>query len=379
MCLAISEKGIANEGGTKNKQNLPVIDKTKRYPKKAFDREVVETYIQLETRKDILLDGDAHLYYVSDKRMLIVNRQQGDVFIFDMNGKAISRFNEKGRDGYTMLDYALYDEPNKEVFIVDNISKKIFVFSEDGARKRTLHFPQSMQIIELCNFDENTMLAFHEHQYGSLVHKQPYFFISKKDGSIISRLNITTNKINPRRLYIFNSDNSITQHVITTNASGNCKFGQEFILANMSCDTIYLLKKDKTLTPLFVQTPSVFSEPLLVPTVQMKTDDFVTFYIYPFDLKKVKREYESGEKPKGYSAEGKHLMYEFKTGQFFELENNINTVDKCDVPAKTSVEVLHPYILKKWLENGRLKGKLKEIAKKVDVNDNPIIKIAKFK
>lgn len=375
MCLAISEKGIANEGGTKNKQNLPVIDKTKRYPKKAFDREVEETYIQLETRKDILLDRDAHLYYVSDKRMLVVNRQQGDVFIFDMSGKAISRFNEKGRDGYTWLDYALYDEPNKEVFVVDNISKKIFVYSENGARKRVLYLSKTLNIKEISNFDANTFLAFHEHRYGPLAHKQPYFFISKKDGSILSHLNITTKKVNPSVLDV----SSGAMYTIVTNASGNCKFGQEFILANMSCDTIYLLKKDKTLTPLFVQTPSVFSEPLLVPTVQMKTDDFVTFYIYPFDLKKVKRESESGEKPKGYSAEGKHLMYEFKTGQFFELENNINTVDKCDVPAKTSVEVLHPYILKKWLENGRLKGKLKEIAKKVDVNDNPIIKIAKFK
>jgi len=378
MCLTSSEKGIAKDSDTKSRQNIPVIDKTKNYPKKAFDREVEETYIQLETRKDILLDKDAHVYYVSDKRMLFINRQQGDVFIFDMNGKAISHFNEKGRDGYSWIDFALYDEPNKEVFIVDNISKKIFVYSENGARKRALIIPRSMHILEISNFDENALLAFHEHQYGQLKHKQPYFFISKKDGTIFSWLNITTNKVNPRVLNVSNG-NSGTMYSITTNGSGNCKFGQEFILANMSSDTIYRLKPDKTLIPLFVQTPSVFSEPLLIASVRMITDDFVTFYIYPYDLKKVRKESESGEMPKGYSTEGKHLMYEFKSGQFFELEYNIYTADKCEVPANTSVEVMYPYIMKKWLEKGRLKGKLKEIAKKVDENDNPVIQIAKFR
>jgi hypothetical protein len=378
MCLTFSEKGLARNGDTKSRQNIPVIDKTKSYPKKAFDREVEETYILLETSKDVLLDRDAHVYSVSDKRMLVINRQQGDVFIFDMNGKAISHFNEKGRDGYVLLDYALYDEPNKEVFIVDNISKKIFVYSENGARKRTLIIPRSMHILEISNFDENALLAFHEHQYGPLKHKQPYFFISKKDGTIFSWLNITTNKVNPRVLNVSNG-NSGTMYSITTNGSGNCKFGQEYILANMSIDTIYRLKPDKTLTPLFVQTPSVFSEPLLITSVRMITDDFVTFYIYPYDLKKVRKESESGKKPKGYSTESKHLMYEYKTGKFFELENNIYTADKCEVPAYTSVEVFYPYTLKTWLEKGRLKGKLKEIAKKVDENDNPVIQIAKFR
>jgi hypothetical protein len=373
ICLAISEKGISKNGDTKKQQNIPVIDKTKHYPKKALDPEVELTYILLETNKDVLLAQDAHVYYVSDKRMLITNALHGDVFIFDMDGKALSHFNEKGRDGYFILDYALYDEPNKEVFILDKASDKIYVYTENGARKRILNMPKSTSIAEIYNFDANTLLAFHEHHYGPLIEKQPYMFISKKDGSIISHLNITTNKANPRELRRTNENGSITAHIIRSNYSGSCKFGQDFILANMSCDTIYLLKQDKTLIPLFVQSPTVFTEPPIITSVRMKTDDFITFSIYPYDLS------NSAKKKGGSTKEIKDLMYEFKTGQFFELEKNKYTAEKVDVPANTSVELIPAWALKSWLEKGKLKGELKQIAQKVDISDNPVIEITKFK
>jgi hypothetical protein len=378
MCLAINKKSIARNEGADNQQKIPVIDKTKHYPKKAFEPEVEISYIPLETSKDILLDKDAHVYYVSDKRMLITNFLHGDVFIFDMNGKALSHFNEKGRDGYIFINYALYDELNKEVFIVDQISDKILVYSENGARKRILHLQGSLSIAEIYNFDANTLLAFHEHQSGPVIEKQPYIFISKKDGSILSRQNITTPKANPRVLVTRNG-NSGSWYRIETNYSGNCKFGKEFILANMSCDTIYLLKQDKTVVPLFVQSPSVFSEPPIITSVGMKTDDFVTFYVFPYDLNKARKKNESGEKQNGSNTEVKKLMYEFKTGQFFELEKNEYTAEKVDVPANTSAELMYPWILKSWLERGKLKGELKKIATKVNATDNPVVRIAKFK
>jgi hypothetical protein len=294
-----------------------------------------------------------------------------------MEGQAVSHFNEKGRDGYAFLNYALYDEPNKEVFIVDNISHKIFVYTEDGGRKRTLQFPYSMYIKEISNFDANTLLAFHEHQEGSITYKQPYIFISKKEGSILSRLNITTDKANPRRLKISNG-NSGTTYTIVSSSSLICKYGQEFFLANMSCDTIYLLTQDKTLTPLFVQSPTVFSEPPIITTITMKTDSFISFYVSPFDLKKVRREHEGGKKS-NLNDESKQLIYEFKTGQFYELERVKYTAEMVEVPANTAVGLMYPYMMKDWLEKGYLNGELKEVAAKVNYTDNPVVRIAKFK
>lgn len=365
ICFIYQQEGLSNKPEDKSQDKIPVLDKEKNYPKEVPEIKAEEHFICLETRKDILLGQDAHIYYVSDKRMLITNALNGDVFIFDMKGKALFHFNQKGGNGYSFLKYALYDEPNMEIYIVD-ISKKICVFSEAGALKRTLHLPSSTDITEIYNFDENSLLAFNEYQYGPIKEKQPYLFISKKDGKILSKLNITTNKATPKIL--------ITDKAwkgISNNFSGNCKFGNEFILANMSCDTIYLLKQDKSLTPIFVQTPSVFSEHPVVTMVGMKTDDFIIFSKYPYDLKSTKKLPPDGGV--------KFLMYEFKTGQFYSMEKQKYWADKIDIPENTSVDLFYPYVLKVWLKRGYLKGKMKTVATKVDINDNPVVQILKFK
>lgn len=367
ICFIYQQESFSNQLEFKSQDKIPVLDKEKNYPKEAPEIKAEEHFIRLETRKDILLGQDAHIYCVSNDRILIVNPEHGDVFIFDMKGKALFHFNQKGGMGYVFIKYALYDEANKEVFIVDESNRKIFVFTEEGTLKRTLHFPSSTDITEIYSFDNTSLLAFHEHQFGPVTQKQPYMFISKKDGKILSKLNITTNKANSRTIvtdkgWITNSNNHM----------GNCKFGQEFILSNMSCDTIYLLKQDKTLTPLFVQSPSVFSDSPLIASVGQVTDDFVLFNIYSYDLK------ASARGDNNRNNKMKQLLYEFKTDKFFEIKKLNFWAEKVDITQNTSVEMLYPFVLKEWLKRGYLNGKWKEIATKVDVNDNPVVRLVKI-
>lgn len=364
--LAMSQFAGSTNADNKSRPKVIVIDKEKSYPEKKLELKTKESFVRLETKKGFLLGQDAHIYHISDKRMLITNALNGDVFIFDMNGKAVSHFNQKGGNGYAYLKYALYDEPVGEVYIVD-ITKKICVFSETGALKRTLHLPSSTDITEIYNFDENTLLAFNEYQYGPIQEKQPYLFISKKDGKILSRLNITTNKATPRVLI---TDNGKGAYTIGNNFSGNCKFGNEFILSNMSCDTIYLLKQDKSLTPLFVQTPSVFAEHPVMTRVGMITDDFIVYSTYPYDVKSTKKLPPDGGV--------KFFMYEFKTGQFYSLKKMDYWAEKIDIPRNMYVEICEGYLLKEWLKRGYLKGEMKKLAEKVNVNDNPVVWINRF-
>ena len=354
-------------------KDIPVLNKEKRYPKGSFKFKPEHSYVFLETNKDVLIDKAAHIYYVSDKRILIVNTLSGDIFLFDMDGKAISKFNHKGGYGYVWITYAAYDEKSGEIYILDGMSKKIAVFSENGALKRTLRLPYKLAIREIQIFNEHSLLAFHEHQYGKVTQKKPYLFLSKKDGTILSELNIRTDKVNPRE------HRGEVWTVIINNYSGNCKFGNEYILANMSCDTIYHLTKDKTLSPLFVQSPSVFSDPPVITAVGMKTDGFVTFSTFPYDLKKARRDHRNGKKQDPLKTGARFFIYEFKTKQFFELEKQQYWAEKIDIPSNMSVSLMPPYVLKAWLERGRLDGKLKKIAKEIDINDNPVIQITKFK
>ena len=363
---------LINERVESQATDIPVINKNKSYPEKEFEPNVDTIYVPLETNADILLGYDAHIYYVSDKRMLIVHKLQGDVFVFDMNGKALSHFNAKGGLGCTFINYVVYDEKNQEVFILDMAKRKIIVFSEEGRFKRSLQFTSGIHLSEIHNFDENSLLAFHEHRYGPLEQTKPYMFISKKDGTILSRLNITMDKANPRVL------NLGTQRITkANNYSGNCKFGQEYILFNMSSDTIYLLKQDKTITPLFVQHPTVFSDPPVITSVRMKTDDYIAFTVYPYDLKQAQRDIANGYNR--IHEETRNLLYEFSTGRFFELKNLNYTVEKADVPKNTSVTLIDAYFLKRRLEKGKLKGKLKDVASKINIDDNPVVMLVKLK
>lgn len=373
ICFGIFPKVNAQTNAGKAINKLPVIDKEKSYPEKDFKPEIETIYIPMETSKDILLDQGAHIYYVSETRILIADWQTCNVFIFNMNGKALSHFNVRGGMGVSMISYVVYDEQNKEVFILGKHNKKIVVYNDEGMFKRTLHLPSDLFIEEIQNFNETSLLALQENMDENVKQLKPYIFISKKDGSILSKLNITFNKINPS----VNITNGLWTRM-KNDHSGSCKFGKEFIIANMSSDTIYMIKQDMTVVPLFVQNPTVFSDPPVITSVGMKTKDIITFAIYPFDLKKAaKRSLNGDNRP--IKEEVRFLTYEFKTGQFYEHKKRVCWAEKVDISENMGVEFIYPWRLINSLKLGVLEGKLKELATSVKIDDNPIIKITKFK
>ncbi|TKG94681.1 6-bladed beta-propeller [Puteibacter caeruleilacunae] len=353
--------------------SIPVIDKEKKYPEKEFLVDTEKKFVQLETRDDVLIDRDAHVYYVSDERILIANKIKGDVFIFDMNGKCLSNFNQKGGYGYKYLGHAMYDEKQKEIYILDAINSNILVFEEDGTLKRTLRKPKGLSLKEIYNFDENTLLGFHEYGYGELKVKQPYFFISKKSGELLSHVDYTMNKANPR---IIQNGESVV--VVVNNYSGSCKFGDQFVLSNLSSDTIYVLNKDKSLKPLLIQKPTVFNDPPVITSIGMLTDEFICLCTYPFNLKAARKRVNDGDGP-NLQTGAKFFIYEFKTGEIYEQKNREYWAEKIDIHQNMYVEKMDCWLLKHRLEQGRLEGELKKIAEKIDINNNPVIIVGKIK
>ncbi|MBW6537486.1 MAG: 6-bladed beta-propeller [Mariniphaga sp.] len=352
----------------KKDKKIPVIDKNKTYPKKEYHLETEVTYIPLETNKDVLLDRDARIFHISETKILVANKTKGEIFIFGMDGKVVSKFSVKGGLGVVIITNVVYDEPNNEVFILDRPSRKVVVYNDQGTWLRAFRFPSDLIIEEINNFDKNSLLAYHEHLYGPILQKQPYMFISKKDGAVSSKLNINREKANPSVHY---ENNTWAQ--IGFDHSGNCKFGDEFILANMSSDTIYLLKQNKSVSPLFIQTPTVFSDPPVIVSVGMKTDDIITFAIYTFDLKGFLKSGTSGR----FKSDVRFLTYEFSTGNFYEHKSRSCWVEKADLPRNTGARFIYAHDLID--RSGMLNGQLKKIASKIKLDDNPIIEITKLK
>jgi hypothetical protein len=147
----------------------------------------------------------------------------------------------------------------------------------------------------------------------------------------------------------------------------------------MSSDTIYLLKQDKTLKPIFVQCPSVFSNPPIITSVGMYSDNFLIFCIYTYNLKELRKQYENDATRDPINSRTRFLLYELKSNKFYELERQKYWAEKIDLPKNMSVEMTEPYVLKEWLKRGYLSGKLKKIASKIEIDANPIVVLTKFK
>lgn len=368
-CFALQEPKKINK--------IPVLDKMKSYPQKKILFKSDATYVPLETSKDVLLGGGCKLNYVSTERIILSDAIRGDVFIFDKNGKIVSKFNQKGPLGYIIITYIAYDETSNELYLLDNIKKKTFVFSQIGTLLRSFNFPHNKSFVEIYNFDKSTLLALDEDKNGSNNLSNPYVFILKSDGKIAGYVSCRQSKVNPTRIEGVGKDGASSFTITHSGIPDNCKFGNDFFLANKSMDTIYCLKKDKTLIPILTQTPSVYSEHPTAISVGMVTDQFLMLCVSSYDIKEGVRAMENGDR---WRPKFKNYILDRETGEFFEdPDKGKYSVFKIDTPQNQDYRLMQALNLINANKKGILKGKLKEIASKLDIGDNPVIEIRKFK
>jgi hypothetical protein len=360
-----------------NNKPLPVLDKTKSYPPKKLEFETQIRYVALETSKDVLMDGTCGLRYASDDKLIFSDEIRGDVFIFNTNGKILSSFNQKGGLCYTFITFVAYDEKQNELFILDSVRKKIFVFSETGTLLRSFSTPQKTNVQEIYNFDDETLLAFDEDRYGSNQPTKPYFYLAKNDGNLTAYVDIEVEKTNPGSFVEDLGKNEARSYVFSHSAADNCKFGNEFILSNKSMDMVYLLKQDKNLIPLFTQIPSVHSEHPTAASVGMMTDRFFKICVSDYDIKEGVKIMKAGGR---WKPKFKNFILDRNTGEFFQDTNYKEfTVHKIDIPKSRDYFLMQAVNLVKANQQKKLEGELKVVASKLDIGDNPVLKIQTFK
>ncbi|WP_321995263.1 6-bladed beta-propeller [Draconibacterium orientale] len=350
------------------------MDKSKSYRSIQLELQAQCKYVQLETSKAVLLGENCKLKYASDNRLLFSDEYGGDVFIFDINGKIYSKFNQKGGLGYTSITSIAYDESKNELFILDRIRKKIYVFSEKGALLRSFKTPEETFIAEIYNFNDSTLLAFDENLIGTNKPTKPYFFISRNSGNIIGYVNITVEKVNATQFIESISKNeSLSYSFIHTGIPDNCKFGNNFILSNKSMDTVYVLRQDRSLEPLFTQTPSVHSEHTTAASVGMYTDKYLQICVADYDISTATKALKAG---KTWNPPFKLYILDREKGEFYrDSDKGKYTVSKTDTPLNHAYSVIPAIILKEKNKLGKLTGELKTIASNVTINDNPIVEI----
>ena len=378
------------QSGSRKSQtyDLPVIDISKNYPKKEIRLQDIADieYIPLETTDDVLLGNLSNLSYVSDNFIIAWDMSQGSVFTFNRKGKIINSFNHKGQGDkeYFMISSGgvIVDEKTDELFL---FADRILVYSMSGEYKRTLKYPDSLKISsKASNFDDETLLVYDEYNdWRDDNRTKPYLLLSKKDGSIVAELDINlpvrySNTI--RQTVNDDSGQSVSQRFTFAYLNSRQYGFQDFVITEITSDTIYKLNQNKDLTPMLVRTPSVHaSEPRVIWSTSLTTDKFIVFEKNTLD-------FNAGINNRDIPSVT--FIYEFASGEINEV-SFLNSdfpvwglrlgLLPPDIEKNMQALLLWPSRLKTAYEENQLHGKLRELAQTLDEEDNPVVMIVKFK
>lgn len=372
------------KGNNQSTDNFITVDVTANYPKKELilqDFMDVE-YIPLETKDDFITTGWLHA--ISKEIIIVRNRRRssdGDIFIFDRNGKALRKINHRGEGSkeYTFLLGVTLDEDNNEIFVNDHFSEKILVYDLFGNFKRSFNHKENRQYhMEIYNFDRNHLICRDNALDKNWQENQNVFLIiSKQDGSIIKEIEIPyKEKVSS---ILFPADRSslmpIRNRTLVPHGN-NC-----WMLMENSSDTIYDFFSDYSMVPLIIRTPSIQS---MKPSVFLYPAVLTDQYCF---MQTVKAEWDwvndTGHKRT-------NLMYDKQMNAIFEYVMYNADIDNKQPITVTSeitfgnkeiafVQILEAPDLVEAYGKGQLKGKLKEIAAGLNEESNPVIMLAKYR
>lgn len=362
------------------KSSLPIIDFSKSYSQKEIClQDIAESeYIPLETTDDILLGNRLVLSYISDKYILIHEPVRGNIFIFNRDGTIYSFFNHKGQSGqeYAWIGDAgvVFDEENEEIFVCN---QSIQVYSLKGKYKRTLKINTVDNYSKVFNVDDEALLVYDDvivdPGLEDKTKKYPYRLMSKKDGSLISILDIYFPIRYSTRLAKIDKDSWGFVFMFYTESM---YYGRNIMIADISSDTLYQLTPNRKLIPILTRKPSVHEseEPKKVWATFLTTDKFMIVGLISLIFK---------------SGGGKipFFMYEFETGKvskvsFFDAEYGTKYWDPGNSPAIAKNRIaglIQPSSIIDAYEKKRLNGNVDKFIKTLSEDDNPVVRILKFK
>jgi len=357
--------------------DIITVDVNANYPEKELilqDFMDVE-YIPLETTDEFITQGVVKA--IGKKHIIVINwNNDGDIFIYDRSGKGIRKINRKGQSGeeYSMITDIILDEDNNELFILNNITKKILVYDLLGKFKRTFKFADNSNYTNTFNYDQDNLITHKGYLPELETEQSRHIIISKNDGSITQEIEMPYETIQSTTI-----DFKDGRHVKPNNYL-TLPFNDDWVIYRTSSDTIYSHSRNhNTITPLLVRTPSIHSMNLqvfLFPTA-------ITDRYYFMNI--IKKEFNpeiAGGFPRTdlmYDKKGKKL---FKYSLYNNDYTNKKEVHFFSKPENNEIAICQFFNasdLVEAYENGELKGKLKEIAAELDEESNSVIMLVKHK
>ena len=347
-------------------------------------------YVYLETNNDFLNQGV--VMDVGKEIILVKNRiDDGDIFVYDRQGKALRKINRKGQGGeeYSWIYSITLDEDNGEMFVNDANLRRIYVYDLYGKFKRKFEHSESANYkyyTTIFNYDKNNLIGYDE-----------IFFhlISKQDGQITKEIKIPFKE--KKNLSQFKQDpNAKNRHpnmiipdgfivagtiVNLPGALPIIPYKGKWILTEFSSDTVYTFMPDYKLTPIIARTPSIQS--VDTETVLILRLNSERYYF----IDKIRNEYDWNTST-GFPRSTFVYDKQEKTFSEYALYNGDFSTKK-QIPITrfrllnheiAAWQAIESFDLVEDYKTGKLKdGKLKEIASKLDEEDNPVVMLIKHK
>ena len=263
------------------------------------------------------------------------------------------------------------------MFVSVQPTKKIVVYDLYGKFKRSFKHkknPDAMGYSEIFNYDRDNLICYDEYN-----EEIAFVLISKQDGSITKEIKIPFKEKKFLRASLVDGRNVFTMSPgpsrPITPYKGN------WILLEMSSDTVYTFLPYYSLRPFIVRTPSIQS---MDPEVMLITRLLSDRYYF---MEAVRNEYNFDTRV-GFSTT--YFMYDTQEKGLFGYtvyNGDYSTKKEIDMkelrPVNHEIESwqeLEAFQLVDSYEKGELKdGKLKDIASKLDAEDNPVIMLVKHK
>jgi hypothetical protein len=325
-------------------------------------------YIALETNDNFINQGV--VLDIGKEIILVRNRiNDGDIFVYNRAGKALRKINRKGQGGeeYISIYNITLDEENGELFVNDTMKRKIIVYDLWGKYKRSFSHKKdagSVHYTEIFNYDGDNLIC-----YDIFNQDIAFILVSKQDGSITNEIKIPFKE--KKLLMKFSGSNAVAggPDVSIIPFRGN------WILSEISSDTLYTFLPDYSLRPFIVKTPSVQS---MNPEVMLQLRLISDRYIFMETIENVYDFKTESGFPKRYfmyDRQGKTFGgYTVYNGEYStKKEIYMSAFRKLINHEIESWLRLESHELVESYRKGELKGKLKEIAATLNEEDNPVI------
>jgi len=333
-------------------------------------------YIALETNNNFLNQGV--VLDIGKKFIIVKNKvNDGNIFIYDRNGKAIRKINRNGQgpEEYINIYGITLDEENEEMLVNDIMKRRIIIYDFYGKFKRSFeHKGSDSYYDDIFNYDKYNLIC-----YNILDKEIPFLIISKHDGSIIKEIKVPfKNKTN-----LMQSTKEGERYLVVT--AGHYRsiapYKGNWILTEVSSDTLYSFSQNYGLHPFIIRTPPIQSmNPEVMIVLRLISDRY-------YFMETIKNEFDFNNRtgfPKtffAYDRQAKSFSgYTLLNGDYSNKKEIYLNMLK---PVNHEIESWQPieaYQLVESYKKGELKdGKLKEIASKLDPEDNPVIMLIKHK